>query len=104
LNAKLRGRQLPYSNPFANALVVVVGAIAIGLSLVVGVVAFFALATAVITLAAIIAIRVWWLNRKVLRQMGGNPPHEAPKGTTAVIEGDFTVIEGKKDGEQPPQS
>ena len=39
-------RQFPAGNPLANALVVVIGAIVIAVSLVLGVVAFVALASA----------------------------------------------------------
>ena len=104
MKLKLGNRQLPYNNPFANALVVVVGVIAIAFSFVVGVVAFFALAAAVITLGAIIAIRVWWHNRKTVRQMRQNPADAVQTGAANVIEGDYTVIAGEKDGDKPPQS
>lgn len=99
---------MPYNSPFANALVVVVGVVAIVISLVIGIVAFFALGAAVLVLAAIIGIRVWWLGFNVRRRNGQHAGERASGSarTTdrSVIEGEYQVIESRKKGGEPPQA
>ena len=86
-------RGFPAGNPIANALVIIVGALAIGASLVLGFVAFLVLGTIVLVLAAIVGIRVWWFNRKLQREgrVPGSPEQPAPGG---VIEGEYHVVKG----------
>jgi hypothetical protein len=108
LNTDFRNRQLPYNSPFANALVVVVGIIAIAVSFVIGIVAFVALAAAVLVLAAIIGIRIWWLGVKAGKQGGQRPaakdPLTAQNRARTVIEGEYHIVAGKKDDDSPPQT
>ena len=89
-----RHRQFPAGNPLANALVIVVGALVIALSFVVGVVALAAFIAAGIVMAAFIGIRIWWLNRKLGagRKSGANQarPQQAKND---IIEGEFRVVE-----------
>ena len=99
-----RNRQFPAGHPLANVLVVIVGALAIGLSVILGVVAFIVLGTVVLVLAAIIGVRLWWLNRKVqIKQR----PHRA-QGSSAqqrsgveVIEGEFQVVSEDNESGRP---
>ncbi len=80
-------------NPIANALVVIVGALAIAASIVLGFVAFVILGSIVLVLAAIVGIRVWWFNRQLQRQgPGTKPPDQGPQG--GVIEGEYRVVKG----------
>ena len=98
MTQQFRHRQFPAGNPLANALVVIVGAVVIGVSFVLGLVAFVALATAVLVMAAIIGVRVWWLKRKLgARQK--NPINQKGKSATGsdIIEGEFRVIGPDKD-------
>ena len=84
-------RGIPAGNPIANALVVLVGAIVIAASIVLGFVAFVVLGSIVLVLGAIVGLRVWWFNRK-LRRSGQGPaakPEQAPGG---VIEGEYHVV------------
>ncbi len=80
-------------NPIANALVVIVGALAIAASIVLGFVAFIVLGSIILVLAAIVGIRVWWFNRQ-LRRQGPGPaaPDARPEG--GVIEGEYHVVKG----------
>ncbi len=80
-------------NPIANALVVIVGALAIAASIVLGFVAFVVLGSIVLVLAAIVGIRVWWFNRQLQRQGGGTRPSD-PGAPGGVIEGEYHVVKG----------
>jgi uncharacterized membrane protein len=82
---------LPAGNPIANALVVFVGALAIGVSVVLGFLAFVVLACIVVVLGAIIGLRVWWLNRKLAR--GARASRQTRKDDHGgVIEGEYHVV------------
>lgn len=88
-------RGIPAGNPIANALVIIVGALVIGTSIVLGFVAFVVLGSIVLFLGSIIGLRVWWFNRKLRRQSGEQaPPRRAEPG--GVIEGEYHVVKGKK--------
>lgn len=87
------GRRFPLGNPLANALVVLVGALAIGASVVLGFIAFVVLASLVLVLAAIIGIRVWWLNRKLAaRARRGEAAPETSTVQVHVIEGEYKDV------------
>ena len=91
-------RGFPAGNPLANIFVIIVGALAIGASIVLGFFAFVIVGSIVLIMASIIGIRVWWLQRKMRGQM---PPSsdrggEAPKG---VIEGEYQVVDDDRQGE-----
>lgn len=93
MSSYYQGRKMPFSNPLANALVVLVGALAIGASIVLGFIAFVALGTLLLVLAAIVAIRVWWFNRKLRRGAGpGGPAKPDADVQIKVIEGEFQVL------------
>jgi len=95
---EFKHRQFPAGNPLANALVVVVGAIVIAVSFVLGVFALVALASAVMVLAAIIGVRAWWLNRKFSARQK-NHMNQKGRGATGgeVIEGEFHVVRRAND-------
>ena len=82
---------MPAGNPIANVLVIIVGALAIGVSLVLGFVAFVVLASIVLVLGAIVSLRVWWLNRK-LGKAARRSPDGAQRGRSGVIEGEYHVV------------
>ncbi|MGI9271053.1 MAG: hypothetical protein ACR2QT_04710 [Woeseiaceae bacterium] len=77
-------------NPLANILVVIVGAIIIGVSVVLGFFAFLALSAIILVAAAVIGVRVWWAQRKM-------PKNAEPAASVdgEFIEGEFHVV--KKD-------
>jgi len=77
-------------NPIANVFVIVVGALAIGLSIVLGFVAFVVLGSVVAVLAAVIGLRLWWFNRKMRGNQPQSPGTPRPAG---VIEGEFHVVD-----------
>lgn len=108
MNAQFRNRPLPYSSPFANVLVVVVGVMAIVFSLLIGVVAFIALGAAVLVLAAFISIRVWWMGFKSRHQQqqtpGAGTAKTASEISGSLIEGEFQVIATEKKSDKAPRA
>ena len=80
-------RGFPAGNPIANALVIIVGTLAIAASIIIGFVAFVVLASIVLVMAAAVGIRLWWFNRKY---RGASPPQAGPEN--GAIEGEFVVI------------
>ena len=86
-------RGIPVGNPIANALVVVVGALFIGASIVLGFFAFLVLAGIVLVLGAIVSLRVWWFNRKLRREMD-KQPSQPGSARLHVIEGEYHVVKG----------
>lgn len=95
-DSSFRGRRLPAGNPLANALVVVIGVLAIGLSLVIGFVAFIALAGLFLVMAAIVGIRLWWQGRRT----GRRPRRRAGQPADGVIEGEFRVVSRQEPDER----
>lgn len=95
-----KNNQFPAGNPLANALVVIVGALAIGASLVLGIVVFIALGSIVAVLAAIIGIRIWWMNRRLRRQFPDGPATKRRTDDVRVIEGEYRVV--SRDRREPP--
>ena len=80
----------PAGNPIANVLVIIVGALAIGASLVLGFFAFVVLASLLLVVAAVVGIRIWWYRRK-LRKFGAADPFQ-PQADDGVIEGEYRVV------------
>ena len=84
-------------NPLANVLVIIVGALAVGASIVLGVVAFVTLGSLVLIMAAVIGIRLWWMNRKIRKEFAsGERSRPAKPGGIDFIEGEFKVVTKNK--------
>ena len=79
---------------------IIAGVLVVGIAIVLGFFAFVALSAIVLVSAAVIGIRVWWLNRK-LRAGGTGGSANSADGTTRdavdVIEGEYRVV--RKDDE-----
>ena len=84
-------RGFPAGNPIANIFVIVVGALAISASIVLGFFAFVIVGSIVLIMASIIGLRVWWFKRKM---RGQAPPGSARTSDAegGVIEGEFRVV------------
>ena len=84
-------RGFPAGNPIANIFVIIVGALAISASIVLGFFAFVIVGSIVLIMASIIGLRVWWFKRKMRRQMppGSENTSASPGG---VIEGEYRVV------------
>ena len=89
-------RGLPAGNPIANIFVILVGALVIGASIVLGFVAFVVLGSIIAVLASVIGLRLWWFNRK-LRRQGQNGRPDRPSGPGGLIEGEYRVVDDKDD-------
>jgi len=84
-------RGFPAGNPIANIFVIIVGALAISASIVLGFFAFVIVGSVVLIMAAVIGLRVWWFKR----QLRGQVPPVATRKSTAtsgVIEGEYQVV------------
>ena len=93
MNQYSTNRGFPAGNPIANALVIIVGALVIGVSLVLGFVAFVILAAFLIVFAAIVGIRMWWFNRKLQKSGTTTRSYTAERrGPDGAIEGEFHVV------------
>ncbi len=94
-------RGLPAGNPIANIIVVIVGALVIAASLVLGFVAFVILGSIVAVLASVVGLRIWWFNRKLRRGLAPQGDRGS-KPADSVIEGEFHIVETRGDGDERP--
>jgi len=96
-------RGFPAGNPLANALVIIVGTLAIAASVVLGFFAFVVLGSVLVILAAIIGIRLWWFNRKMRRSPEfREATGRSRSGANETIEGEYHVVIEEPD-ETPPR-
>ena len=92
-------KEFPAGNPIANILVIIAGALVIGVAVVLGFFAFVALSAIILVSAAVIGIRVWWLNRRLRAQAGPGTQNTGPgaQGSVEIIEGEFHVVSDERD-------
>lgn len=87
---------MPAGNPLANAIMLVVAALAVGAAIVLGLFAFIVLSGIVLVLAAIAGLRLWWFGRQLRKQASTDPsPGGRQEPSGRVIEGEYTVISTK---------
>ncbi len=99
MNYSSSKRGFPAGNPIANALVIIVGALAIGASIVLGFLAFVVLSGIILILAAVVGIRLWWFNRKLQKGAASGQRDEA--SVSGVIEGEYHEVIEKRDDSKP---
>ena len=87
----------PAGNPLANALVIIVGTLVIGASIVLGFFAFLILAAIVLVSAAVVGLRVWWLKRKMARGDAVSGTPEMHRRRIDVIEGEYREVGRDRD-------
>lgn len=99
MRRNIRFGTIPAGNPLANALMIVVGTLAIGAAIVLGFFAFIVLAGIIVVLAAIVGIRLWWFNRKLRKRAAKGGDELAARRTSPgrVIEGEYTVVSTKSE-------
>ena len=88
----------PAGNPIANIFVIIVGALAIAASIVLGFFAFIIVGSFVLIMASVIGIRVWWFKRRLKTNPSAHG-EEAPSAKGGVIEGEFRVVADDREGE-----
>lgn len=102
MNYSSSKRGFPAGNPIANALVIIVGALAIGASIVLGFVAFVVLSSIVLILAAIVGMRLWWFNRKLQKGAASGEQGRRDAGSVSgVIEGEYHEVIEERDDSKP---
>jgi hypothetical protein len=84
-------RSFPAGNPIANALVIIVGVLAVGASVVLGFIAFVILACLLSIFAAVIGLRLWWFNRKLRNGQQRQTDFSRSAEDRSVIEGEYRV-------------
>ena len=99
MNYSSSKRGFPAGNPIANALVIVVGALAIGASIVLGFVAFVVLSGIILILAAVVGIRLWWFNRKLQKATASGQRYGT--SVSGVIEGEYHEVIEERDDSKP---
>lgn len=84
-------RGFPAGNPIANIFVIIVAALAIGASIILGFFAFVIVGSIMLIMASIIGLRVWWFKRKMHGQM---PPAGDSRSASSggIIEGEYRVV------------
>ncbi len=83
-------------------LVVIVGALVIGATIVLGVVAFVALGGIILVLAAVLGVRMWWLGRKLPKHSSAaNGRGRSGSGDNTVIEGEYREVSVHPDEDRP---
>ncbi len=86
-------RGISASNPIASALVIIVGTLAIGASILLGFLVFVVLGSIILVIAGVVGIRLWWFNRQLRKNAGRR--HAASAGRESaidVIEGEYHVV------------
>ncbi|MEO1037687.1 MAG: hypothetical protein AAFX44_19170 [Pseudomonadota bacterium] len=78
----------PVGNPIVNAVTMVLGAIALIAAIAFASVAFVIFLIAAVVFVSFVALRVWWIGRKM-------PKRPATKGD--IIEVEYEVIERRRD-------
>jgi hypothetical protein len=84
-------------NPLVQALWVVVGVVVLVAAVVMGALVLTVLLGLGVVAAAVVAIRVWWLRRKLEREGAFNAPHAPTDGSAEpheprLIEAEYTVV------------
>lgn len=99
-NRRINFSGVPAGNPLVNALMVVVGIVALGAMIVLGVVAFLVVASILVVLAGIVGLRLWWMGWK-LRKSRGNAPERFR--AERVIEGEYRKVPNESERQRREQ-
>ena len=76
-----------------SVAIIIAGVLVIGASIVLGFFAFLILGAVVLVTAAIVGVRVWWLERKFGRDRARSGPQPSRTAPGGVIEGEYKVVD-----------
>lgn len=85
--ASARSFAFPSTNPFVNGLMVVLGFLALGAAMLLGLVVLAVFLVSLFVLAGVVGLRLWWLRRKLAKGERTGTPR------SGVIEGEYRVVD-----------
>ncbi|HEX2139280.1 MAG TPA: hypothetical protein VHG33_06170 [Woeseiaceae bacterium] len=97
VNRRIGFSGLPAGNPLVNALMVVLGIVAMGAMVVLGIVAFLVVASILVVLAGIVGLRLWWVGRKLRKSSGETGGRFR---ADRVIEGEYRQVPRASESER----
>lgn len=98
MNQRYRGHQggygatsptftFPKTNPLLNGVIVVLGFLALGAAMLLGLVVLAVFLVSLFVLAGVVGLRLWWLHRKLGKRQQGTASR------SGVIEGEYRVVD-----------
>lgn len=91
--ATSRSFTFPTTNPFVNGLVVVLGFLALGAAMLLGLVVLAVFLVSLFVLAGVVGLRLWWLRRKLERRQDAAGVRDRGAARPDVIEGEYRVVD-----------
>ncbi len=85
--AASRTFMLPTTNPLLNGLIVVLGFLALGAAMLLGLVVLAVFLVSLFVLAGVVGLRLWWLRRKLAKRQ------QDRTSRSGVIEGEYRVVD-----------
>ncbi|WP_405220252.1 hypothetical protein [Lentisalinibacter sediminis] len=85
--AASRAFTFPTTNPLLNGVMVVLGFLALGAAMLLGLVVLAVFLVSLFVLAGVVGLRLWWLRRKLGKRQQGTTPR------SGVIEGEYRVVD-----------
>ena len=76
----------PTTNPLLNGVMVVLGFLALGAAMLLGLVVLAVFLVSLFVLAGVVGLRLWWLRRKLAKRRGEG-------AASGVIEGEYRVVD-----------
>lgn len=95
-SATSRSFSFPTTNPFLNGLMVVLGFLALGAAMLLGLVVLAVFLVSLFVLAGVVGLRLWWLRRKMAKRRdaaGVRDLHDRSAARHDVIEGEYRVVD-----------
>ncbi len=90
------------TNPLVNFVTIVVGALVAAGALILGFLTFTVIAGIILVLAGVVAIRIWWFKRTLMRQQPRAESEDRPRPTSSgsIIEGEYQEVQERRN---PPE-
>ncbi|WP_405234702.1 hypothetical protein [Lentisalinibacter salinarum] len=78
---------VPTTNPLLNGVIVVLGFLALGAAMLLGLVVLAVFLVSLFVLAGVVGLRLWWLRRKLGKR------RQDAASRSGVIEGEYRVVD-----------